>query len=78
MAPNAEPMPRNRYGTTDCRIGETIVKAVMRRTWGTTAAKANDRALGIEYWIGTTTATGRIRKPTRRRALAGSSRKRAS
>ena len=36
------------------------------------------KAFGIAYWIGTTTATGMIRRPTRRRAFAGSLRKRAS
>ena len=39
-----------------------------------TEKQAHSTALGMKYWIGTITATGRMILPMRARALAGSRR----
>ena len=63
-----EPMPRRRYGTTDWMTGPTMVNAVMSRTPGRIPTIVNSTAFGIAYWIGRSTATGMIKKPSSRSA----------
>ncbi len=71
-------MPRNRYGTTDCSTGCTIVNAIDSRMSCGMPTIVNATTFGMKNCTGVSSAAGRIISPMNRSARAGSRRYRPS